>query len=91
MSMKILMRLILIAMVIPAFSAMSEKKTKKEDNNPTIVVIRDGVKTIIPFSKTQTEYMNPDSIESISVNNDTMFIQLKSVRKVTDKSSLVKK
>lgn len=83
--------LIVIAMIIPAFSMTSEKKAKKNEANPTVVVIRDGLKTIIPFSKTQTEYMNPDSVESISVKNDTIFIQLKSASKATAKSSIVKK
>lgn len=83
--------LIVIAMIIPAFSMTSEKRAKKNEDTPTVVVIKDGVKTIIPFSKSQTEYMHPDSVESISVKNDTIFIQLKSPRKATTKRSIVKK
>ena len=91
MRMNIPIGLILTAMIIPTFSVAADKKTKKENDNPTVVVIKDGVKTTIPFSLSQTEFVKPDSIENVSVNNDTIFIKHKSVRKHAGKSSTVKK
>ncbi len=89
--MRISALLIMILAMFPiSFAGASpEKINKSEDTNPTVVVIKDGIKKTIPFSR--TEKMNPDSVESVSVKNDTIFIQIKTTKSAPLKKNKSKK